>query len=138
MELRNGAPHDFTENEGKTWFCAVGRAGRSANNSPGPGHRNGGGPDLSCHPCSISRLGVALPDPLVQRFGRSRMRLGYPMGRALQSLAYLGSGLGVTRFSQPPRKGVRFFTDHLRENGYWAGMDGRNQHLQGRVKESAT
>jgi len=46
-------------------------------------------------------------------------------------------GLGVTRFSQPPRKGVRFFTDALRENGYWAGMDGRNQHLQGRVKESA-
>ena len=46
-------------------------------------------------------------------------------------------GLGVTRFSQPPRKGVPFFTDHLRESGYWAGMDGRNQHLQGRVKESA-
>lgn len=44
-------------------------------------------------------------------------------------------GLGVTRFSQPPRGGTRFFTDYLREGGYWAGMDGRNQHLQGRTRE---
>lgn len=44
-------------------------------------------------------------------------------------------GLGVTRFSQPARSDVRFFTDYLRENGYWTGMDGRNQHLQGRVSE---
>ncbi len=44
-------------------------------------------------------------------------------------------GVGATRFSQPPRSHVRFFTDYLRENGYWTGMDGRNQHLQGRVSE---
>lgn len=45
-------------------------------------------------------------------------------------------GLGVTRFAQPPRSDVRFFTDVLRENGYWVGLDGRHQHLDGRVNES--
>ena len=45
-------------------------------------------------------------------------------------------GLGVTRFAQPPRSDVRFFTDVLRENGYWVGLDGRHQHLDGRVREA--
>lgn len=45
-------------------------------------------------------------------------------------------GLGVTRFAQPPRADVRFFTDVLRANGYWVGMDGRHQHLDGRVREA--
>ena len=44
-------------------------------------------------------------------------------------------GLGVTRFAQPPRSNVQFFTDVLRDNGYWVGLDGRHQHLDGRVKE---
>jgi N-sulfoglucosamine sulfohydrolase len=46
-------------------------------------------------------------------------------------------GLGVTRFAQPPRGDVRFFTDVLRENGYWVGLDGRHQHLDGRAREAA-
>lgn len=46
-------------------------------------------------------------------------------------------GLGVTRFAQPPRSDVQFFTDVLRENGYWVGLDGRHQHLDGRAKEAA-
>ena len=46
-------------------------------------------------------------------------------------------GLGVTRFAQPPRGEVRFFTDVLRENGYWVGLDGRHQHLDGRAREAA-
>ena len=45
-------------------------------------------------------------------------------------------GLGVTRFAQPPRSNVRFFTDVLRANGYWVGLDGRHQHLDGRVREA--
>ena len=45
-------------------------------------------------------------------------------------------GLGVTRFAQPPRGDVRFFTDVLRANGYWVGLDGRHQHLDGRVREA--
>ena len=43
--------------------------------------------------------------------------------------------LGVTRFAQPPRSDVLFFTDLLRDNGYWVGLDGRHQHLDGRAKE---
>ena len=45
--------------------------------------------------------------------------------------------LGVTRFAQPPRSDVRFFTDILRDNGYWVGLDGRHQHLDGRAREAA-
>lgn len=44
--------------------------------------------------------------------------------------------LGVTRFAQPPRSDVRFFTDVLRQNGYWVGLDGRHQHLDGRMREA--
>lgn len=45
-------------------------------------------------------------------------------------------GLGVTRFAQPPRADVRFFTDVLRAGGYWVGLDGRHQHLDGRIREA--
>ena len=45
--------------------------------------------------------------------------------------------LGVTRFAQPARADVPFFTDILRENGYWVGLDGRHQHLDGRNREAA-
>ena len=45
-------------------------------------------------------------------------------------------GLGVTRFAQPARPEVPFFTDVLRENGYWTGLDGRHQHLDGRQRDS--
>lgn len=40
--------------------------------------------------------------------------------------------IGVTRFGQPPRPDVPFFTDRLREAGYWVGLDGRDHHLGGR------
>jgi len=43
--------------------------------------------------------------------------------------------LGVTRFAQPARGDVQFFTDVLREHGYWTGLDGRHQHLDGRSRE---
>ena len=45
-------------------------------------------------------------------------------------------GLGVTRFTQPARPDVPFFTDVLRQNGYWTGLDGRHQHLDGRQRDS--
>jgi len=44
-------------------------------------------------------------------------------------------GLGVTRFAQPARPDVTFFSDVLRANGYWTGLDGRHQHLDGRLFE---
>ena len=44
-------------------------------------------------------------------------------------------GLSTTRFAQPARADVPFFTDVLRKAGYWVGMDGRHQHLNGKVKD---
>jgi arylsulfatase A-like enzyme len=44
--------------------------------------------------------------------------------------------LGVTRFAQPPRTQAPFFTDILRSHGYWVGLDGRHQHLDGRSREA--
>lgn len=40
--------------------------------------------------------------------------------------------IGVTRFAQPPRADVAFFTDLLRDAGYWVGLEGRDHHLGGR------
>lgn len=39
--------------------------------------------------------------------------------------------IDVSRFAEPARKEVPFFTDILRKNGYWVGLDGRNHHLDG-------
>lgn len=39
--------------------------------------------------------------------------------------------IDVTRFAEPSRKEVTFFTDILRKSGYWVGLDGRNHHLDG-------
>ena len=46
------------------------------------------------------------------------------------------SGSASLGFAQPPRSDVRFFTDVLRAGGYWVGLDGRHQHLDGRVREA--
>jgi N-sulfoglucosamine sulfohydrolase len=43
--------------------------------------------------------------------------------------------LGITRFAQPVRRDVPFFTDILRASGYWAGLEGRNHHLSGRGED---
>ena len=45
-------------------------------------------------------------------------------------------GLGVSRFAEPARSDVLFFTDILRKSGYWVGLDGRHQHLNGRAKDT--
>lgn len=44
--------------------------------------------------------------------------------------------LRVTRFAQPAQSDVRFFTDVLRDAGYWTGLDGRHQHLDGKSKDA--
>ena len=44
-------------------------------------------------------------------------------------------GIAATRFAQPARSGTVFFTDLLRKNGYWVGLDGRHQHLDGRGRD---
>ncbi|MDA0349641.1 MAG: sulfatase [Verrucomicrobia bacterium] len=40
--------------------------------------------------------------------------------------------LGITRFTQPAPRRFPFFTDVLRENGYYVGLTGRYHHLRGR------
>lgn len=45
--------------------------------------------------------------------------------------------LSVTRFAQPARANIRLFTDLLRDNGYWVGLDGRHQHLDGRNRDAS-
>ncbi|MCH2209032.1 MAG: sulfatase [Lentisphaerales bacterium] len=44
--------------------------------------------------------------------------------------------ISSTRFAQPVRPDVPFFTDIMRQNGYWVGIDGRHHHLDGRMKEA--
>lgn len=46
-------------------------------------------------------------------------------------------GIAATRFAQPARPGTVFFTDLLRQSGYWVGLDGRHQHLDGRGNDLA-
>ena len=41
-------------------------------------------------------------------------------------------GLRATRFAQPASAETPFFTDLLRDAGYWTGLDGRHQHLDGK------
>ena len=38
----------------------------------------------------------------------------------------------TSRFAQPAQKETVFFTDILKQNGYWVGADGRGHHLHGR------
>jgi arylsulfatase A-like enzyme len=40
--------------------------------------------------------------------------------------------IGVSRFAQPARLDVHYFSDILRSSGYWVGLEGRNHHLAGR------
>ncbi|MBI4626943.1 MAG: sulfatase [Verrucomicrobia bacterium] len=40
--------------------------------------------------------------------------------------------IGSSRFPLPPRREHVFFTDVLRQHGYWVGLDGRHHHLAGR------
>jgi len=44
-------------------------------------------------------------------------------------------GLSTTRFAQPARADTVLVTDVLRKHGYWVGLDGRHQHLDGRAKD---
>ena len=44
--------------------------------------------------------------------------------------------LGITRFTQPAPRRFPFFTDVLREHGYYVGLTGRNHHLRGKRVEN--
>lgn len=40
--------------------------------------------------------------------------------------------IGITRFGEPAGLDVHYFSDILRNAGYWVGLEGRNHHLGGR------
>jgi len=44
-------------------------------------------------------------------------------------------GISATRFAQPAQAGTPFVTDLLRGAGYWVGLDGRHQHLDGQLND---
>ena len=46
-------------------------------------------------------------------------------------------GISATRFAQPARPGTPLVTDLLRTAGYWVGLDGRHQHLDGQINDPA-
>ena len=46
-------------------------------------------------------------------------------------------GISSTRFGQPARPGTPFVSDLLRAAGYWVGLDGRHQHLDGQNRDAA-
>jgi N-sulfoglucosamine sulfohydrolase len=45
-------------------------------------------------------------------------------------------GISATRFAQPARPGTPLVSDLLRAAGYWVGLDGRHQHLDGRNRDA--
>lgn len=99
-------------------------------------------PHVSCYDDANTRRFNITPN--LQKFSEQGMRFDRAYTSAPQCAPsrisiFAGRspvGLGVTRFAQPPRADVPFFTDILRANGYWVGLDGRHQHLDGRVREA--
>ena len=45
-------------------------------------------------------------------------------------------GLSVTRFAQPMKSTTVLLTDLLRQDGYWVGLTGRHQHLDGKNRDA--
>ena len=99
-------------------------------------------PHVSCYADKNTKKFNITPN--LQRFAEQGMRFDRAYTSAPQCAPSRISifacrspvGLGVTRFAQPPRDDVRFFTDVLRAGGYWVGLDGRHQHLDGRIREA--
>jgi len=98
-------------------------------------------PHVGCYgDANCKRLDLT---PNLDRFAAEGMRLGRAYTAAPQcapsrTAIFAGRSpvdLGVTRFAQPARADVQFFTDVLRRHGYWVGLDGRHQHLDGKLSE---
>lgn len=91
--------------------------------------------DINCR-----RFGIT---PNLDAFAREGMRFdraytAAPQCAPSRTSIFAGRspvGLSATRFAQPAAAGTVFFTDILREGGYWVGLDGRHQHLDGKNKD---
>ncbi len=82
--------------------------------------------------------------PNLDRFAKEGMRFNRAYTAAPQCAPSRTSmfagrspiGLRATRFAQPASADTPFFTDLLRDAGYWTGLDGRHQHLDGKKKDA--
>lgn len=95
-------------------------------------------PHDGCHPSRDSRVNRLTPN--FEAFAAQGMCFDRAYTTAPQcapSRASIFAGrnpvdIGVTRFAQPARTDVPYFSDILRASGYWVGLEGRNHHLAGR------
>lgn len=78
--------------------------------------------------------------PHLDAFAAQGMRFDHAYTMAPQCAPSRGSifagrspvALQITRFTQPAPRETIFFSDQLRQHGYWAGIDGRHHHLDGK------
>ncbi|RZM35391.1 MAG: arylsulfatase [Sphingomonas sp.] len=95
-------------------------------------------PHDGCHPNATARTYGITPN--FEAFAREGMCFDRAYSSASQCAPSRGAifagrnpvELGITRFAQPARRDVPYFSDLLRASGYWVGLDGRNHHLGGR------
>lgn len=95
-------------------------------------------PHDGCHPNAGSRAYRLTPN--LEAFASESMCFERAYSTAPQCAPSRGSifagrnpvDIGITRFAQPARLDVRYFSDILRASGYWTGLEGRNHHLAGR------
>ncbi|MEO0413764.1 MAG: sulfatase-like hydrolase/transferase, partial [Verrucomicrobiota bacterium] len=98
-------------------------------------------PHLGAYDCpNCLRYGLT---PNLDKFAKEGMRFDRAYTTAPQCAPSRTSifagrspvGVRATRFAQPAQPHIPLFTDALRESGYWVGMDGRHQHLDGKIKD---
>jgi len=95
-------------------------------------------PHDGCHPNENTRANNVTPN--FEAFAAQSMCFDRAYSTSPQCAPSRGSifagrnpmDIGITRFGQPARLDVRYFSDILRASGYWVGLDGRNHHLAGR------
>jgi N-sulfoglucosamine sulfohydrolase len=95
-------------------------------------------PHDGCHPNQNTRTNNVTPN--LEAFAAQSMCFDRAYSTSPQCAPSRGSifagrnpvDIGITRFGQPARLDVRYFSDMLRSAGYWVGLDGRNHHLAGR------
>jgi len=95
-------------------------------------------PHDGCHPNEDTRTNNVTPN--FEAFAAESMCFDRAYSTSPQCAPSRGSifagrnpvDIGITRFGQPARLDVRYFSDMLRAAGYWTGLEGRNHHLAGR------
>lgn len=98
-------------------------------------------PHLGAYGCSNCAKYALTPN--LDRFAEEGMRFNRaytasPQCAPSRTSIFAGRspvGIRASRFAQPAAVDVPFFTDILRKSGYWVGLDGRHQHLDGKKRD---